>query len=93
MTNPDSRPKRNDPSPQDRREEGKPASPEALRDDGEAVRKNLPPAARRALREAAERRAARDAEAALAEREVGGPAGPEPVRYGDWEAKGRAIDF
>ena len=25
--------------------------------------------------------------------EVGGPAGPEPTRYGDWERKGRAIDF
>jgi hypothetical protein len=93
MTNPDSRAKRNDPSPHGQREDGKPAFPEALGDGGEAARKNLPPAARRALREAAERRAARDAEAALAEREVGGPAGPEPVRYGDWEAKGRAIDF
>jgi hypothetical protein len=26
-------------------------------------------------------------------REVGGPAGPEPTRYGDWERKGRCIDF
>lgn len=25
--------------------------------------------------------------------EVGGPKGPEPVRYGDWESKGRCIDF
>ena len=25
--------------------------------------------------------------------EVGGPAGPEPTRYGDWERKGRAVDF
>ena len=25
--------------------------------------------------------------------EVGGPAGPEPTRYGDWERKGRCIDF
>ena len=25
--------------------------------------------------------------------EVGGPLGPEPTRYGDWERKGRAIDF
>lgn len=25
--------------------------------------------------------------------EQGGPAGPEPTRYGDWEAKGRCIDF
>ena len=26
-------------------------------------------------------------------KEVGGPAGPEPTRYGDWEKKGRCIDF
>jgi hypothetical protein len=25
--------------------------------------------------------------------EVGGPPGPEPTRYGDWERKGRCIDF
>lgn len=26
-------------------------------------------------------------------REIGGPRGPEPTRYGDWERKGRCIDF
>jgi len=26
-------------------------------------------------------------------REVGGPQGPEPTRFGDWERKGRCIDF
>jgi hypothetical protein len=26
-------------------------------------------------------------------REAGGPAGPEPTRFGDWERKGRCIDF
>lgn len=26
-------------------------------------------------------------------RETGGPPGPEPTRYGDWERKGRCIDF
>jgi hypothetical protein len=26
-------------------------------------------------------------------KEVGGPKGPEPTRYGDWEQKGRATDF
>lgn len=26
-------------------------------------------------------------------REFGGPVGPEPTRYGDWERKGRCIDF
>lgn len=25
--------------------------------------------------------------------EVGGPKGPEPTRYGDWEKNGRCIDF
>lgn len=25
--------------------------------------------------------------------EIGGPKGPEPTRYGDWERKGRVIDF
>jgi len=25
--------------------------------------------------------------------EVGGPKGPEPTRYGDWERGGRCIDF
>ncbi len=27
------------------------------------------------------------------QREIGGPTGPEPTRYGDWEKKGRCIDF
>ena len=53
--------------------------------------KPLSPAARRALEEAAKRRAA---EAALAPTgEIGGPKGPEPTRYGDWERKGIAVDF
>ncbi|HYD30176.1 MAG TPA: DUF1674 domain-containing protein [Azospirillaceae bacterium] len=25
--------------------------------------------------------------------EIGGPKGPEPTRFGDWEHKGRCIDF
>lgn len=25
--------------------------------------------------------------------EFGGPSGPEPTRYGDWEHKGRCSDF
>ncbi|MEZ5589463.1 MAG: DUF1674 domain-containing protein [Gammaproteobacteria bacterium] len=25
--------------------------------------------------------------------EIGGPKGPEPTRYGDWEKNGRCIDF
>ncbi len=27
------------------------------------------------------------------EKEIGGPSGPEPTRYGDWERKGRCYDF
>jgi hypothetical protein len=26
-------------------------------------------------------------------KEIGGPAGPEPTRFGDWERKGRVSDF
>ena len=55
-------------------------------------RPDLPPAAKRALAEAVERR--RLAEAANPRpTELGGRDGPEPVRYGDWEKKGLAIDF
>ncbi|MBN9495419.1 MAG: DUF1674 domain-containing protein [Alphaproteobacteria bacterium] len=25
--------------------------------------------------------------------EIGGPEGPEPTRYGDWERGGRCVDF
>lgn len=53
--------------------------------------KPLSEAARRALLEAAERRKT-EAAAALAT-EHGGPRGPEPTRYGDWEKKGLAVDF
>lgn len=54
--------------------------------------KELTPAARRALEEAAARHAA-DAEAAARAAELGGPTGPEPTRFGDWERKGIAVDF
>ena len=26
-------------------------------------------------------------------KELGGPSGPEPTRYGDWERKGICVDF
>ena len=51
----------------------------------------LPPAAKRALSEAAARRKLSDATQRPVE--LGGRDGPEPVRYGDWEKKGLAIDF
>ncbi len=53
----------------------------------------LPPAAKRALAEAAARRKAADAAEKEMPKELGGRDGPEPVRYGDWEKKGLAIDF
>lgn len=53
--------------------------------------KDLPPAAQRALAEAEERR--KKAKALELPEELGGRDGPEPVRYGDWEKKGIAIDF
>ena len=34
-----------------------------------------------------------DADAPEKPKEHGGPTGPEPTRYGDWERKGRCYDF
>lgn len=59
----------------------------------DAPNKDLPPAAIRALAEAEERRKKAQAEAQVLPKELGGRDGPEPVRYGDWEKKGIAIDF
>jgi hypothetical protein len=57
----------------------------------EEIPKDLPPAAKRALAEAeARRKAEKDVELP---KELGGRDGPEPVRYGDWEKKGIAVDF
>jgi hypothetical protein len=54
---------------------------------------NRSPAALRALAEAAERRRLSDAAAAERPAEIGGRAGPDPVRYGDWEKGGICWDF
>jgi len=51
----------------------------------------LPEAAKRALAEAEARR--KDAQQAALPAELGGRDGPEPVRFGDWERKGIAVDF
>jgi hypothetical protein len=57
-------------------------------------RKPLSPAAQRALAEAEARRlAARESESRSSSKEIAGPEGPEPTRYGDWEKKGIASDF
>ena len=60
---------------------------------GAAPRKPLSPAAERALAEAAQRRVETDRKAADRAKEYGGPEGPEPTRYGDWEKKGLTSDF
>jgi hypothetical protein len=56
-------------------------------------RKQLTPAAQRALSEAEARRRAAAAAAKPRPKEFQGPRGPEPTRYGDWEHKGIASDF
>lgn len=68
-----------------------------MSDDDNVTKKDIPPAARRALEEAQARRAEQDAkECELEEtraKEKGGPCKKEPVRYGDWERDGRTFDF
>ncbi len=59
--------------------------------DETKIQDDLPPAAKRALQEAEERR--RAAQELELPPELGGRDGPEPVRYGDWEKKGIAVDF
>ncbi len=62
---------------------------------GAASDKPLSEAAKRALQEAAERRAEIDARAKeiASEPERLGRGGLEPVRYNDWEVKGITSDF
>ena len=53
----------------------------------------LAPAAKRALKEAEERRKKNSKKATKMPKEIDGPEGPEPTRYGDWEKKGITSDF
>jgi hypothetical protein len=54
----------------------------------------LTPAAQRALKEAEERRRARENRPQPTRaKEIDGPQGPDPVRYGDWEKGGITSDF
>jgi hypothetical protein len=72
-----------------------PASPErssSPSSDQTAEKRPLPPAAERALAEATARRARRG-DNADQPKEINGPGGPEPTRYGDWEINGIASDF
>ena len=57
----------------------------------EEVAARIAAAAERANAEAEARRA-KEAKPQLPP-ELGGPKGPEPTRYGDWERKGIASDF
>ena len=57
----------------------------------EEVAARIAEAAERAKAEAEARRA-KEAKAELPP-ELGGPKGPEPTRYGDWERKGIVSDF
>lgn len=58
--------------------------------DAKKPERKLTPEAQRALAEAEARRRVASAKAAT---EHGGPEGPEPTRYGDWERRGIAVDF
>jgi hypothetical protein len=67
-----------------------PDSPPGPQAGTPAPRRDLPPAALRALEEAAARRAEPKP---ARQRELNGRSGLDPVRYGDWEVKGLASDF
>lgn len=59
-------------------------------------REDIPDAAKRALKEAADRRAKEEAvkmKQKPAPKEVLGRDGPDPVRFGDWEKDGIISDF
>jgi len=47
--------------------------------------------AKKALEEAKKRKKSKSEE--KGPKEINGPAGPEPTRYGDWEKKGIVSDF
>jgi len=57
--------------------------------DKQDIQTKIKDAGKRALEEAQNRK---QKELSLP-KELGGRDGPEPVRYGDWERKGIAIDF
>ena len=57
----------------------------------EDIAARLKEAAKRANEEAEARRAAETRP--VLPPELGGPKGPEPTRYGDWERKGIVSDF
>jgi hypothetical protein len=70
----------------------KPAGDRA-REDPLTKRRKLPPAAERALAEAAARRAERNRHRQDPPKELDGRGGLDPTRYGDWEVNGLISDF
>jgi hypothetical protein len=68
-------------------------SPVGAKPESKSERKQLSPAAQRALAEAEARRQEAAANAKPLPKEYHGTKGPEPTRYGDWENKGIASDF
>ena len=69
-----------------------PPAPEQTSDTAPESKRELSSAAKRALAEAEARHAACN-EATKQPPEHHGRGGLEPVRYGDWEVKGIAVDF
>ena len=57
------------------------------------IAERIAAAAQRALAEAEARRAEQARNEKPRPKEVGGPAGLEPTRFGDWERKGIVSDF
>jgi hypothetical protein len=70
-------------------------APGGLGEEAPATRpkRQLSPAAQRALAEAEARRAEMDLQSKNQPKERNGRRGPNPARYGDWEVKGIASDF
>lgn len=72
------------------------SAPNEVRSDADpstAPRKELSPAAQRALAEAEERRLQAEKNALARPTEINGRGGLDPIRYGDWEIKGLTSDF
>src|SRR5688500_15074382 len=66
--------------------------PEDSADSRAVVAARIRAAGQRALAEAEARRRA-EGNPPPRRPEIGGPPGPDPVRYGDWDVKGLASDF
>ncbi|MGH6888471.1 MAG: DUF1674 domain-containing protein [Rhizomicrobium sp.] len=59
---------------------------------GQEIAARIRAAGKRARAEAEARRGAENV-VSTERKEIGGPSGPEPTRYGDWERKGLISDF